>query len=439
MSLFALPTGKVSSEIHAAGSSESKLTAKREGGVRRSVSLVPKISSTAGSLLAGAALLAVVFAAPGAMAQPLPSGPPAVGIVKAARRPVTESFEFMGHVQATDRVELHARVTGFLNEQYFTEGADVKKGDLLYRIEQPPYQADAAAKRAAIARAEAQLENAGIQLQRAKDLLKGPAGTQARHDDALAAQRSAAAQLKSAQASDWQSQINLGYTEMRAPIGGRISRTAVTIGNTVGAGGYSGTLATIVSQDPIYVTFPVPVRTSLDLRTRYAAKGGFKAVTIRVRLPDGRMYGPSGTLNFADVTTGQDTDSLTLRATIANPSLPHPEVGDSRLRELTDGEFVTVVLEAATPVAQLTIPREAVLSDQRGDFVYLVGAEDKVERRAIRLGQSTAETAVILDGLKEGERVVLEGMQRVRPGMHVAPAPADTNSRAVEALPAGRG
>ena len=437
MSLFALPTGKVSSEIHAAGSSESKLTAKREGGVRRSVSLVPKISSTAGSLLAGAALLAVVFAAPGAVAQPLPSGPPAVGIVEAARRPVTESFEFMGHVQATDRVDLVARVNAFLNEQFFTEGADVKKGDLLYRLEQPPYQADAAAKRAAIAHAEAQLENANIQFRRAKDLLKGPAGTQARHDDALAAQRSAAAQLRSAQASDWQSQINLGYTEIRAPISGRISRTAVTIGNVVGPG--SGTLATIVSQDPIYVTFPVPVRTSLDLRTRYAAKGGFKAVTIRLRLPDGRMYGPSGTLNFADVTTGHDTDSLTLRATIANPPLPHPEVGDSRLRELTDGEFVTVVLEAATPVAQLTIPREAVLSDQRGDFVYLAGAEDKVERRAIRLGQSTAETAVILDGLKEGERVVLEGMQRVRPGMHVAPAPADTNSRAVEALPAGRG
>jgi membrane fusion protein, multidrug efflux system len=383
-----------------------------------------------------AALLTAGAASRPAWSQPGPSGPPVVGLVEAVRRPVKESFEFMGRVQATDRVDLVARVNAFLDERFFTEGAEVKKGDLLYRLEQPPYQADLAAKQAAVAQAEAQLENTGIQLRRAQELLKSFAGTEARRDDALTAQRSTAAQLRSAQAAERQSQINLGYTEIRAPIAGRIGRTAVTVGNVVGPS--SGTLATIVSQDPMYVTFPVPMRTALDLRTRYAANGGFEAVAIRLRLPDGRIYGQTGTLNFADVSVGQDTDSLTLRGSIANPVLPASQLGGTRLRELADGEFVTVVLEAAKPVEQLTLPREAVLSDQRGDFVYVVGAEDKVERRTVQLGQSTAETAVISRGLKEGERVVLEGVQRVQPGMRVAPAPADTSTRAADASPTDR-
>jgi membrane fusion protein, multidrug efflux system len=388
------------------------------------------------AVLGLAAFLAAGAASEPARSQPAPSGPPAVGVIEAVRRPVTDSYEFMGRVQAVDRVDLVARVNGFLEQQLFTEGAEVKKGDLLYRLEQPPYQADLAAKQAAIAQAEAQLDNANIQLERARDLLKGPAGTQARVDDALAAQRSAAAQLKSAQAAERQSLINLGYTEIKAPIDGRISRTAVTVGNVVGPS--SGLLATIVSQDPIYVTFPIPMRSALELRTRYAPKGGFDAVAIRLRLPDGRLYGQTGTLGFADVTVGKDTDSLTVRGTIPNPRLTSAEGGNGQLRELTDSEFVTVVLEAATPVEQLTLPREAVLSDQRGDFVYVVGSGDKVERRPVKLGQSTAETAVIAEGVKEGERVVLEGVQRIQPGMPVAPAPADTRIRAASASPADR-
>jgi membrane fusion protein, multidrug efflux system len=379
-----------------------------------------------------AAVVAGGAAAGPVSSQPAPSGPPAVGVIEPVRRPVADSYDFMGRIQAVDRVDLVARVSGFLEQQSFTEGADVKKGDLLYRLEQPPYQADLAAKQAAVAQAQAQLDNTTIQLERARDLMKGPAGMQARLDDASATQKSAAAQVRSAQAAERQSQINLGYTEIRSPIDGRISRTAVTAGNVVGPG--SGVLATIVSQDPIYVTFPVPVRTALELRTRYAPKGGFNAVAIRLRLPDGRMYGHLGALNFADIAISKDTDSLTVRGTIPNPVLTSAEGGDGQLRELTDSEFVTVVLEAATPVEQLTLPRETVMSDQRGDFVYVVGATDKVERRAVKLGQSTAETALISEGVKDGERVVLEGVQRIQPGMQVAPAPADTKIRAADTL-----
>jgi membrane fusion protein (multidrug efflux system) len=388
------------------------------------------------AILGLAAFLAASPASEPARSQPAPSGPPAVGVIEAVRRPITNSYEFMGRVQAIDRVDLVARVNGFLEKQSFTDGAEVKTGDLLYQLEQPPYQADLEAKNAAVAQAQAQLDNVNIQLERAKDLLKGPAGTQARLDDALAAQKGAAAQLRSAQAAVRQSQINLGYTEITAAVNGRISRTAVTVGNVVGPS--SGALATIVSQDPMYVTFPIPMRTALDLRTRYIPKGGFEAVVIKLRLPDGRMYNSSGKLDYADTKVGQDTDTLMVRGSIPNPLLSRAEGGNGQVRELTDGEFVTVVLEAATPVEQLTLPRETVLSDQRGDFVYVVGAGDKVERRDVKLGQSTPETAVIADGVKEGERVVLDGVQRVRPGMPVAPAPADTATRAAAASPAGK-
>jgi membrane fusion protein (multidrug efflux system) len=386
--------------------------------------------------LAAATLLLACAAAGQAAAQPGPSGPPAVGVVEAMRRPITESYEFIGRVQAINRVELVARVAAFLEERLFTEGAEVTAGELLYRLERGPYEADLAVKQATVAQAEAELINARATLARARELRSTGAGTQVALDNAIAQERSANAQALAAQAQMRQSQINLDYTEIRAPIDGRIGRTAVTAGNVVGPN--SGVLATIVSQDPMYVTFPVPMRTALELRTRYASKGGFEAVTISLRLPDGRLYGQVGKLGFVDIDVGQDTDTLTLRGTIPNPILPAEEGGNGRLRELTNGEFVTVILEAVEPVQALTIPREAVLSDQQGDFVYVVGADNRVQRRAMQLGQSTPESAVVTDGLREGEKVVLEGVQRVQPNMEVSPGPADTGVQAMDGSPAGR-
>jgi membrane fusion protein (multidrug efflux system) len=384
-----------------------------------------------------AAMLLLACALAGQVAaQPAPSGPPAVGVIEAMRRPITESHEFIGRVQAINRVDLVARVAAFLEERLFTEGAEVKAGELLYRLERGPYEADLAAKQALVAQAEAELINARATLARARDLRSTGAGTQVALDNAIAQERSANAQALAAQAQMRQSQINLDYTEIRAPIDGRIGRTAVTAGNVVGPN--SGVLATIVSQDPMSVTFPVPVRTELGLRTRYADKGGFRAVAIKLRLPDGRIYEHAGRLSFVDIDISQDTDTITLRGTIPNPILPVENDSEIRLSELTNGEFVTVILEAVEPVQALTIPREAVLSDQQGDFVYVVGADNRVQRRAVQLGQSTPESAVVTDGLREGEKVVLEGVQRVQPNMEVSPGPADTGIQAMDGSPAGR-
>jgi membrane fusion protein (multidrug efflux system) len=321
-----------------------------------------------------------------------------------------------------DRVALTARVTAFLQQRLFTEGTEVKQGDLLYTLERPPFEAAVAQQEAAVADASARLANANIQLTRAQSLLSTPAGQRSSVDDATAAQRSQAAQLMGSQAQLRIAQINLAYTEIHAPIGGKISRTNISVGNVVSPG--SGPLASIVSQDPMYVVFPIAVRTEIDLEKRYADQGGMGAVVIKLRLPDGKLYNQTGTIDYIEPSVQATTDTILLRGKIDNPPLKPIEAGKPVDRPLIDGEFVTVLVEGIQPVEALAIPRAAVLSDQQGDYVYVVDAKNTVEQRRVQIGQSTPSAAVIMAGLKEGDMVVLEGIQRVRPGIQVVPGPA---------------
>jgi membrane fusion protein (multidrug efflux system) len=368
-------------------------------------------------LMAG---LVAIGADAAAFGQPAQGGPPAVGVVEATRLPITETSEFLGRIEAINRVNVVARVTAFLEQRLFTEGAEVRRGDQLYHLERAPFEADLASKQAVVAQLQATLANAKLTADRARTLLGGPAGQQSTYDAAIADQRSLEAQVQSAEAQVRSSQINLDYTTITAPIDGKIGRTAVTEGNVVSAG--SGVLTTIVSQDPMYVTFPVPLRQGLELRARYAPRGGLEAVVIRLRLPDGRMYGQSGKLNFVDNTIAQNTDTIALRGEIANPIL-HAAAG-ATVHELTDGEFVTVLLEGVEPVEVLAIPRSAVLSDQQGDYVLTVGADNKAAQRRVQLGQSTPTIAAVISGLAAGDKVIVEGLQRVRAGQSVTPGPA---------------
>ena len=367
------------------------------------------------------AALAMAMLGP-ARAQPAPGGPPAVGVAPVQKRAITETSEFVGRIQAVNRVDLVARDTAFLEKRSFTEGNEVKAGDVLYTLERGPFEAQVAAQAAAVAQTEATNQNNILKLNRAQALLNTPAGQRSNVEDATAAQRASQAQLAAAQAQLRQAQINLDYTIIKAPIDGLIGRTTVTEGNVVGPS--SGTLATIVSQDPMYVLFPISLRAGLDLRDRYADKGGFNAVKIKLRLPNGRTYGQDGRLNYLDNTVAPNTDTLLLRGFIANPVRPGMNQGEPGSRELTDGEFVTVLLEGVEPVQALAIPRTAILADQQGNYVWVVGDGNKVEQRRVQLGQSTPDTAVIAAGLKEGEMVVVDGVQRVRPGIVVSPAPA---------------
>lgn len=378
------------------------------------------------------AALVLIGAAP-ALAQAPGGRPPAVGVATASLQPVHPSLEFVGRVQSTERVAIVARVTAFIEQRFFTEGSEVTKGTLLYRLEQGPFQADLQAKQATIDQFAAQLQNADVTLSRARALLNTPAGQQSNVDTALAGQLSFKAQREAAEAQLRMSQINLDYTEIRSPIDGKIGRTAQTIGNVVSPG--SGVLATIVSQDPMYVVFPVPVRTVLDLRQRLTGQGGLAAAVAKVRLPNGQIYGQEGKLDFVDNTVSATTDTMTVRGVMPNPLLAGAASGGGPSRELVDNELVTVILEDAAPVEALAIPRTAILSDQQGDYVYVVAADNVAQQRRVKLGQSTPTTAIVSEGLSPGESVIVDGLQRVRAGQPVSPAPV-APSPAAAAVPA---
>ncbi|WP_240791240.1 efflux RND transporter periplasmic adaptor subunit [Roseomonas sp. AR75] len=369
-----------------------------------------------------AALPLLLLSALPVQAQFGPQGPPAVGVITAEKRPVTETTEFIGRVEAIDRVDLRARVTGFLEERLFREGQEVTERQPLFRLERPPFEAQVAQAQAQVAAAEAELNNATIALNRARELVRSQAGTQVRVDDATANQRTAQAQLLGAQAQLRVAQINLGYTEITAPFGGKIGRSNFSPGAVVGPD--SGPLATIVSQDPMRVAFPVSLRAGLELRDRYESRGGVEAVQVRIRLANNQIFSETGRIEFIDTQVNRDTDTLLIRARIANPPRSQPGGTGDPERQLIDGMFVTVFVEGVEPVQAVVIPRAAVLQDQGGNYVFTVGAENRAQRTSVTLGRSLADQVVIEGGLQGGETVITQGVQRVRAGQPVQPNPA---------------
>lgn len=369
------------------------------------------------------AVLLLLAAGPAA-AQFGPQGPPAVGVASAARKPVTETTEFVGRIEAVNKVEVRARVTGFLAARMFTEGQEVKANDPLFQIEKPPFEAQLDLARANVASAQATLENARVALARARELQTTGAGTRASFDNAQAQERTAMASVLGAQSQVRVAEINLGYTDITSPIDGKIGRAVLTPGNVVSPT-LTESLATIVSQDPMRVAFTVSARAALELRTRYEPRGGIAAVVVRIRLVDGTVYPHKGRIEFVDMQIDRNTDSILLRALMPNPRRSEVRAGTPGDRELIDGQFVTVFVEGVEPVQAIVIPRAAVLQDQGGNYVFVVGAENKAERKGVSLGRSNNPgEAVIERGLDGGETVIVEGVQRVRPGQPVNPAPA---------------
>lgn len=342
---------------------------------------------------------------------------PAVVVASAALRNITRSANHVGRIQALKTVNVVTRVDGFLKERAFTEGQKVNVGDLLFVIEQDTYRAELARAQAALARAQAVEKNAALALQRSTELVKTNAVPQATVDQNMADRDAARADVLAAQAALDQAKINLAYTEIRALIDGRIGMAAVSVGNFVGPA--SGPLATIVSQDPIHVLFPVSTRQIFDYKQRLARRLDVSAdVVARIKLPNGQYYPHSGTINFFDIQADRGTDTLIVRAQLPNPD-----------GWLLNGQIVDVTVEVGQPKPVLLIPQAALQLDRSGPYVLVVDPDDKVAQRRVSVGAPEGREIVVEQGLDAGERVIVEGIQKVRPGQRVTATQAAEAAR----------
>lgn len=348
-----------------------------------------------------------------------PAAAPSVSVTQVVEKDIRPSISFTGRVEAVDKVDLRARVDGFLEKKLFTEGQDVKQDDLLFVMEKGQYQAAVDQAQGAIESAQAGLALANIEVERQTTLVAKSAAAQNQLDLAIAKQSEAKGSLTQLNAALEKAKLDLGYTEIRAPIDGRIGRSIYSIGNFIGPS--SNVLATIVSQDPIYVTFSVSQREILEIRDKLAGKGTLgstvDAAVVYVELADGKRYSEPGKVNFVDVTVDQGTDTVPVRATFPNPN-----------RILIDGQLVTVTVEGGTAEKSLVVPQAAIQIDQSGPFALVVNGENKIEVRRIEPGQTEGSDLSVLKGLSVGDRIVTEGIQRVRPGQVVEPIEVKSGS-----------
>jgi membrane fusion protein, multidrug efflux system len=339
-----------------------------------------------------------------------PAGPPPAVLVQLAElRSMTKQAEFVGRAEALEKVDLRARVQGFLGPRLFKEGDNVKEGQVVFTIEREPFETVVDQRKAQLASAQATLANAEQQLQRTAELTRKGNAPVAQLDQRTAEQGQAKAAVMEAEANLRDAAIQLSYTEIKTPISGRIGRAAVSPGNLVGPD--SGVLATVVQDNPMQVLFSVTQREMIEARDSEVTG----KVRARVRLANGSLYSEKGRIDFLDVQVNPRTDGQTVRAMFPNPD-----------DILTSGQTVRVIIEEKGGDEVVVIPQSAVAIDQTGSYVFVVGNDNKVEQRRLRLGAGREGLAVVEEGLKPGERVVVQGQQRVRAGMTVAPqlAPA---------------
>ena len=394
------------------------------------------------AVLMAAALLAACGpnAADGAGPGPGKGGagapPPAeVGVVTVAPRAVGLATELPGRLEASRVAQVRARAAGILQKRLFTEGSDVKAGQALFVIDSAPYQASAASARAVLARAQANATQASAQAERYKPLMEANAISKQDFINAVAAQRAAEADVASAKAAVQTAQINLGYASVSAPISGRIGRALVTEGALVGQG-EATPLAVVQQINPMYVNF---TQSTTDvLRLRKAIEGGkFKRVGtsagadgagVRILLEDGSDYGQAGKLLFSDLTVDPTSGQITLRAEVPNPA-----------GLLLPGMYVRVRLEQAQAEAGIVVPQQAVTRGSTGDSVMVVSPDGKVAPRPVKVGAAIDGQWVVLDGLKAGEQVMVDGFQKLRGNAPVKPVPWKAGVPATPATQAAPG
>ena len=354
--------------------------------------------------------------------------PPAEVKVFAARAGrVPDRREYVGNVRAVNSVEVRARVRGYLREQKFEDGQLVEKDAVLFQIDPSTYRVALAEARGQLARANANAERAKRDFERAKELVAGNVASIQALDSARAEHDAADAEIASAQASVEAAQLDLSYTTVRAPIAGRIGRALVDVGNLVGESGQDTVLAQIVQQDPIHVDFAPTERDRLDV-LRVAREGRIPAqregIPVELKLGDGSPYPYAGRIDFVDPTIEPTRGTVSVRALVPNPD-----------GVLKPGEFVRVVVVFPDVTDAVLVPQRAVQEQQGGSYVLVVKPDDIVESRRVEVGGSHDGMQQIASGLAVGERVIADGVMKVRPGDKVVPKPLDEATPAATPAP----
>jgi membrane fusion protein (multidrug efflux system) len=380
-----------------------------------------RLAGPARTVLAVAAVAALACNRGGA--KPAPAGPPEVGVVRLEATPVTLTRELPGRTSAFRVAEVRARVNGIVLKRFFTEGSDVKEGQKLFQIDPAPYQAALEGAKATLARAEVNAANAKLTAQRNEELVADRVVSRQEYENTTAAMKAADAEVAAARAAVQTAQINVGYTTVTSPVSGRIGRSAVTEGAYVQAA-QATLLATVQQLDRVYVDLQQSTAELLKLRReletgKLQAAGAGKA-KVRLVTEDGREYGADGALEFADVTVDPSTGSVALRAIFPNPK------GD-----LLPGMFVRARLAEGVNPTAILVPQVAVTRDQKGvPTALVVNAQKKVERRQLVTDRAIGDAWLVTGGVQAGDQVIVEGLQKVRPGAEVNPVPAASPKQA---------
>jgi multidrug efflux system membrane fusion protein len=369
-----------------------------------------------GGLAASASLAAIIIVnatANHAQGETPPAAPPAtpVSVATVEQRDLVAWAEFSGRLEAIERVEVRSRVSGVIEAVHFREGSLVKQGDLLISIDQAPYLAEFERTQAQVLAAEARVALAAGENERGQQLMASRNVSQKDLDTRFNALREAQANLRAAQAAQQTARLNLDYTQIRAPISGRIGRLDVTIGNLVAAGASAPLMTTLLSVDPIYAAFNADEKTVLDALASLP-EGNRSLEQIPVRLTTATSEGASftGKLRFVDNGIDAASGTVRVRAVLDNPG-----------GKLMPGQFVRVQMGQARSEPALVINERAVGTDQNKKFVFVVGADSKAAWREVTLGASNDGLRIVTSGLKVGERIIVNGLQRIRPGATVAP------------------
>jgi len=356
--------------------------------------------------------------------------PPQVAVVTVKAEDVPITNDLPGRIAATRVAEVRPRVSGIVVERVFEQGSQVKEGDVLYRIDPAPFQVQVDSAEATLRRAKAVQTQARVDSERQEQLKKSNVASAQAYDDAIAKLAQADADVAIAQAGLETAKLNLQYADVKAPISGRIGRALITEGALVSAGGTEN-LATIQQLDPVYADF---TQSATDLmRLRKALQDGAlmadnNSAEVKLMLDDGSEYPHPGKLLFSEAAVDETTGQVTLRGEFPNPD------GD-----LLPGMYVRVLIEQGIEKGAVLVPQQAVQRDASGSaLVYVVSADNKAGARSVRVGRASGTRWVITDGLKDGEKIIVEGFQKVQPGGEVVPSEWNPNA-AVDARKAQAG